>query len=842
MIDTIEDRRKLSGDISIADKIIKRLHDLEMTVKNNRGRWAWELLQNAKDSIADSGSDRKVSVEIVLSNDSVIFRHNGTHFTEKDVVGLINQISSKEVEEGEETTRTGKFGTGFLTTHLLSKIIEVESIVQTDKNEFYRFKFPLDRNGKTTSQLVPRIQKAWDLFQDSTKNNQIKNYNENDFNTSFTFNLTTKQQREIARIGTDEFAQLIPFVLAFIPKIDSVKIIDQIENRETKFKNSEEPDDDSIVNITKTEDGKKSKIKLLFLQEDDVSIAALVEPYKTGYRIKDLKDIPKLFCDFPLIGTENFHFPVVVNSFYFNPQMERNGVWLNENVNEEVEQNREIFEKAVSLYEQLLEKITESEFYDYYNICLTKIPNTNKDHFDEEWYKDNIQSSMREIIGRSNVIETEESKVALNDVRFPDRKLQKAEQEKIWQFSTDLKVSTLPAKRHIHNWSELIWDDCSKLDIDDLVSDLAGKGDLNELINTLKIDESQANAWLNKCIDFIFKHGGQDMFNNNELIPNQEGTFKKRRDLSTDEIEDETLKEIAALLGYNYAEELINKNIFFKDSHNTITIKDVAAEITERLSEDEDNEDEQRGIAIAKLMEWFEENEAKAKKHFEAVYRRKEKLFVGIIKDKTNLYRILKSKTPLSKLAEVAKAIEDDPEILEIIKRRKREREEEAERNEVGEKVEKILAEALQQHGFEVKKEHYGKDLVITLKKQNAKYSIEVKSTSRESFVSMTPYQTATAVAEADNYALCVVQKNGSVVTKDYIRKNAKFVVDIGDKLHDKYEEVSDFETTKSDIANTNEDIDVFYENSLDYKYKISSNIWTGGKSFWDFVKHISEI
>ncbi len=53
MIQSIENGRKEDGNRSIADKIIKRLHDLDKTVENNQGRWAWELLQNAKDSIAD---------------------------------------------------------------------------------------------------------------------------------------------------------------------------------------------------------------------------------------------------------------------------------------------------------------------------------------------------------------------------------------------------------------------------------------------------------------------------------------------------------------------------------------------------------------------------------------------------------------------------------------------------------------------------------------------------------------------------------------------------------------------------------------------------------------------
>ena len=135
IIQSIEDGRKQDGNRSIADKIIKRLHDLEKTVENNHGRWAWELLQNAKDSVADDG--RSVSVQIIFDEDSIEFKHNGTHFTEQDIRGLINQISSKENEEGVVSRKVGKFGTGFLTTHLLSRVIDVEGIVETEDGKFF---------------------------------------------------------------------------------------------------------------------------------------------------------------------------------------------------------------------------------------------------------------------------------------------------------------------------------------------------------------------------------------------------------------------------------------------------------------------------------------------------------------------------------------------------------------------------------------------------------------------------------------------------------------------------------------------------------------------------------
>tara|TARA_R110002096_G_scaffold378576_1_gene572654 strand:- start:35 stop:688 length:654 start_codon:yes stop_codon:yes gene_type:complete len=216
MIQSIEEGRKEDGNRSIADKIKKRLHNLDKTVENNQGRWAWELLQNAKDSIADH-PDRKISVQIELDEDQVVFRHNGIHFTEKDIRGLINQISSKEVEEGEKTTRTGRFGTGFLTTHLLSKVIDVSGIVETIDFELFRFQFPLDREGSTTTQLVPKIENAWKGFHNSTK--EIEDgYDQKEYNTSFKYHLHTAHQKEIARVGTEEFMKLIPYVLTFIQK------------------------------------------------------------------------------------------------------------------------------------------------------------------------------------------------------------------------------------------------------------------------------------------------------------------------------------------------------------------------------------------------------------------------------------------------------------------------------------------------------------------------------------------------------------------------------------------------------------------------------------------------
>jgi len=61
-----------------------------------------ELPQNSKDSIAD-GSEDHVQRRIEMKNDGAEIWHTDKHFTEREMRDLINQISSKEVEEEEHS-------------------------------------------------------------------------------------------------------------------------------------------------------------------------------------------------------------------------------------------------------------------------------------------------------------------------------------------------------------------------------------------------------------------------------------------------------------------------------------------------------------------------------------------------------------------------------------------------------------------------------------------------------------------------------------------------------------------------------------------------------------------
>ena len=53
----------------------------------------------------------------------VRFRHDGNPFTSDARFGLLYKYS----EDKENSESTGRFGTGFLTTHCLSKVVTIES-------------------------------------------------------------------------------------------------------------------------------------------------------------------------------------------------------------------------------------------------------------------------------------------------------------------------------------------------------------------------------------------------------------------------------------------------------------------------------------------------------------------------------------------------------------------------------------------------------------------------------------------------------------------------------------------------------------------------------------------
>ena len=113
---SIEDRLIYNNNKLVADKIRKTLLNIRNLPGISAKRWIWELIQNAKDVPNKFG---KVEIKIELTKNTLIFSHNGSYFTIDDILGILQQISSKDSKNLED--QTGKIWNWFYRNSFIIK-------------------------------------------------------------------------------------------------------------------------------------------------------------------------------------------------------------------------------------------------------------------------------------------------------------------------------------------------------------------------------------------------------------------------------------------------------------------------------------------------------------------------------------------------------------------------------------------------------------------------------------------------------------------------------------------------------------------------------------------------
>ena len=124
-----------------ARRIRIRVHEARCNPHPASLRWPFELLQNALDSGPRSGST--ITVRLRCEASKLTFEHDGAPFTSEELAALLSGGSSKEFES--EVT-TGRFGTGFLVTHVLAERTTLRGLLRVPRG-CELFELTLDRSG-----------------------------------------------------------------------------------------------------------------------------------------------------------------------------------------------------------------------------------------------------------------------------------------------------------------------------------------------------------------------------------------------------------------------------------------------------------------------------------------------------------------------------------------------------------------------------------------------------------------------------------------------------------------------------------------------------------------------
>ncbi len=116
--------------------------------------------------------------------------------------------------------------------------------------------------------------------------------------------------------------------------------------------------------------------------------------------------VPRIFCDFPLVGTEDFPFPAIINSPLFNPNDPRNKILLTDVEEKDILENKSLLEEAVMLYRQLIDACQDEKWQQTY--LLAAFDDAKKlDWIDADWYQEEVIGPIHDHLLTTVLVDTE---------------------------------------------------------------------------------------------------------------------------------------------------------------------------------------------------------------------------------------------------------------------------------------------------------------------------------------------------------------------------------------------------------------------------------------------------
>ena len=550
-------RKRTKASISEAAREIREHLDKWYAQKDvAKAKWAWELMQNARD-VAKELDKERLDVTFSLDGNRLIFSHNAGPFSLDDIYALINGRSSKPLET---PGIIGQFGKGFIVTHIVSGKVQVKGWLEDDSIGIRKtFEIPLDRSIQANDELT---------VTDIAKNIEECSIQLDSPGPSLAHNLTqfeyplSNEGRKAAIAGLGALEKALPFVLAFTePKMTVTIVRDDCTSvykiTETKLIQSE-PVRIELLKMAHQEKFHGDGLIVASLGDSDVKITL---PYSSkDHTILDLRDTPRLFKMYPLAKTEDLPLPVVINA-PFRVSAERFDLQYRDDQIEELE---DILQIATNLLKELYEWSLGNHIPHMELLLRVKAPSKERP-YNVQWAQAlaSFATDISQLKAVATLVNEQENKTEFlkpDEVYFPSPLvgLSSFEDEKfilgIWYLSL-LLGQKVPAKKLIKEWN-LIRDGWKTLDVtagneqtfESLVvqtDELESLANLEEKVGLAK----KASAFLKGLYqlgDYYRRKRVQiPEFLDMAIYCNQDGDFKSPEELSIDQNVPDALKKIS---------------------------------------------------------------------------------------------------------------------------------------------------------------------------------------------------------------------------------------------------------------------------------------------------------
>ena len=547
-----------------AQGVHKYLTELDSNRKDRHTRWIWELLQNARDV---SAADNSLTAEVRYNPGKpgeLIFLHDGRGFKMDEIVHLIFYGSTKH----EDPNTLGQFGSGFLTTHLLSWEIEVSGLLDDGGGQW--FNFTLARKPESVGTLYKSMEQAGSDFNESLTLTRPESIPAS-FTTRFVYTISDIDAAEAVDTGLKTLKQCAPYVVVFNKEFSSISI--KTPNETHCFEVPERPSLDTAEiphQITVRESKNENSNQRNYLLTSGTQETSVVVPLKSdsnGMECLSIDKIPRLFLGFPLVGTEAFSFPAVINSFNFTALENRDGVPLGQSDNEANLTNQSVIEEACALLVKML-KFAGSTGWKHVHLLANVPPFQPQNGLNIDWLKEDIQPKFIEEIRQIPAVITQSGKLIEPSTSLLPAAENDEGIEVLWDLLNDWQDLDVRLPRRdeaigwykaIESWAKVL--ECDVLEINGAINGNGVASTVHKIshdpsdntgshrVSNLKLREGiSAINWLDRLIDFLQNHRLGEVIDKYHIIPSQAGLLFPCSSLFRDAGIDEELKSIADLL------------------------------------------------------------------------------------------------------------------------------------------------------------------------------------------------------------------------------------------------------------------------------------------------------
>lgn len=540
-----------------AQAIHQHLEELDNQKPQYARRWIWELFQNALDA---SDRERPTRVNIRCTEAVFEFSHNGVPFNRREILHLIFHGSTKREREGT----IGRYGTGFLTSHIVSRKVRIRGDLVGDEH----FDFVLNRCGRTPADLADAMESSLDELKRSL--NASSGGDER--HTTFEYEITESTRLMVATALADVSA-IAPLVLLFNPALEYVEIDGA---QRVRFQRLETVPVGSLGNLITIGDPDAAGTAQSFchIQDRDVSVAVpLVED--DGSRAAFLPaNVPRLFVAFPLFGTEQLPLPFILNCPSAKPTEQRDGLFLGANATDDNLENKRLVEIGWSIHRSVLDSAGQCGWTKLFNLAAIR-PASPFAWLDAPWFESLARRTLVSCVVFAPLVETKVGLLPARAAIFPVPP--SVDTVGFLRLAEALYGSRVPTEAIAQEWLAVVeaWQRIAPLteldlktpSIEDMAAEIASLRDLNGLESLLSkvssggASQPDAIEWLNSYLRLIIAAGQQRLLDKCNVLPDENGKFRTRSVLKRDESIDDQLKKIGSCLGKDLRAEFLDTRV-----------------------------------------------------------------------------------------------------------------------------------------------------------------------------------------------------------------------------------------------------------------------------------------